>query len=626
MWHRRTMPAPPWLAVTQSVVRHRLRPHNPMVITLLSPAATPRPAHNTMSPFVVGVSGHRDLHPDTLQHLRRALGEILQRLKEQLPDSEVRIMAGMATGADLLVVQAALELGFGVDAMLPMRLEQYAADFDADSFALLKTLLAHPAVRSFAIPLSAPVEESATAAGISLRDARYVALSRTLSRGCSLLIALWDGESSVLPGGTADTVLRYLGVRTDRNKDDPRLQITDAPAEHDLPARLVYWIPAARAQAGPVPDHGSPGFLAGFSDNVLLRLPAMPHRLQVHLWSLNVYNREYQRHSNRWRSPAPDSLMSGLPATTELSDRDRPTLERIDAQYGKADALAVYFQKHSDRLFTFFNLVAFAMGLAYLLYEKLFSTRALLFVYLLILSLSAALYYVLHARHWFAKHLMCRALAETLRVKFYLRLARAEHLLDAEEVLSLSGVNRFHGFGWIGHVLIALESPATGVYPGPSTTADDVVYLAWIENQRQYFVRKVAQLHRSLMRTKWLKRALFGLILLVVLTLLWLGESAGERLVFGISLENQLTFVMGLAAVTLASWELHQNKMANRELLWQYRSQLKHFSRAGSQLARTFAASRRLEILAALGKDSLMESYLWTIHRFHREHEPPGRA
>ena len=31
-----------------------------------------------------------------------------------------------------------------------------------------------------------------------------------------------------------------------------------------------------------------------------------------------------------------------------------------------------------------------------------------------------------------------------------------------------------------------------------------------------------------------------------------------------------------------------------------------------------------LEVLAEVGKDSLMESYLWTIHRYHREHEPPG--
>jgi hypothetical protein len=61
-------------------------------------------------------------------------------------------------------------------------------------------------------------------------------------------------------------------------------------------------------------------------------------------------------------------------------------------------------------------------------------------------------------------------------------------------------------------------------------------------------------------------------------------------------------------------------------LLWLYSDQPKHFSHMRSQMARTFAASRRLEILAELGKDSLMESYLWTIHRFHRNYGPPGRA
>jgi hypothetical protein len=308
-----------------------------------------------------------------------------------------------------------------------------------------------------------------------------------------------------------------------------------------------------------------------------------------------------------------------------VDPHDGPVLERIDTQYGKADALALHFQKRSDRLFAFLNLVAFAMGLAYLTYEKFMSTRLLLFVYLVILTWSVTVYYVLHERHWFAKHLMCRALAETLRVKFYLRLAHCDQLVDAEEVLSLSGINRFHGFGWIGHVLIGVEGPAPQGNP-ESGVQRDAVDRAWIENQCQYFVRKVAKLQRSSVRTKWLKRILFGVIIAVVLILLLLGEQANERLRVGTSVENALTFLMGLVAVTLASWELHQNKMASRELLWQYRNQLKHFSRARAQLARTLAAGRRVEILAALGKDSLMESYLWTIHRFHREHEPPGRA
>jgi hypothetical protein len=619
--------------------RAALRRHNPTgeyhIIPIgLTPAANQalsnEHTNDAISPFVVGVSGHRDLRADALPHLRAAVTAILLELKEHLPDSELRIIAGMASGADLLVAQAALDLGIPVDALLPMPLEHYAADFDADSFALLKTYLAHPLVSCRELPLAAAAASVSTPS--AERDLHYAALTQHLARGCNLLIALWDGESSVLPGGTADTVLRYLGVRTERNKDDERLEFSEATANPDLSARLVYWIPAARTKNGSPVDDGSAGelgvpcFLSGLGDNAVQRLPVMPRRLEVHLRSLNAYNREYHRFRHRWRAPpAPDSLMRALPPSVQVDPHDVPVLERIDLQYGKADALALHFQKRSDHLFAFFNLVAFAMGLAYLAYEKFLSTRLLLFVYLVILTWSATVYYVLHERRWFAKHLMCRALAETLRVKFYLRLARGDQLVDAEEVLSLSGINRFHGFGWIGHVLIGVEAPASEGSQGPGAQQGGVD-LVWIENQRQYFVRKVAKLQRSGERTKWLKRTLFGIIIAVVLILLLLGEKAREHLLLGIPVENALTFLIGLMAVTLASWELHQNKMANRELLWQYRNQLKHFSRASAQLARTFAAGRRLEIFVSLGKDSLMESYLWTIHRFHREHEPPGRA
>lgn len=577
-----------------------------------------------VSPFVVGVSGHRDLHPDSRAPVREALLAILRDLKGRLPDSELRMMAGMASGADLLAVETALELGIGIDAVLPMPVAEYAADFDPDSLLLLKRILAHPRVRCTELPLNVQASRTTDADHVAARTEQYEAVAQTLIRGSSLLIALWDGNSSTLPAGTADTVLRYLGVRTEDNRSDAELQLQEAGAETELPARIVYWIPTARIQTEPAAQSSRPCFLAGLSDHALLRLPAMPRRLQVHLHSLNDYNREFLRFENRRRrTTAPDSLFKDSQTQAALSARERATLERIDCEYGKADALALYFQRRSDSLFAFLNLVAFMLGLAYLTYEKLFRNRVLLFGYLLVLIGSATLYYVLHARRWFAKHLMCRALAETLRVKFYLRLASGQDLVDAEEVFALSHVNRFHGFGWIGHVLIALASPSMPV--GTERPADQAAGVeSWIDNQCRYFVRKVKQLQRSAVRTKWLKRCLFGVILVVVLLLLSLSESASRRAILGVQVESILTFIMGLFAVALASWELHQNKMAARELLWQYRNQLKHFSRARLQLALTAAAGRRLEILAALGKDSLMESYLWTIHRFHREHEPPG--
>lgn len=250
-------------------------------------------SNSSVSPFVVGVSGHRDLHPDALQHLRDAVASILKRLKGHLPDCELRLMAGMAAGADLLAVQTALELGFGVDAVLPMPLAQYAADFDAESLSLLEALLAHPKIRRRELRACHSCDEADGPAGRARRDARYATLTQNLSHGCSLLIALWDGEASLLPGGTADTVLRFLGVRADHNKDDDRLHFSAAPPDQDLPARLVYWIPAARSKSGIVPLAGTPCFLAGLGDNMLQQLSMMPRGLEWHLRLLEAYNREY---------------------------------------------------------------------------------------------------------------------------------------------------------------------------------------------------------------------------------------------------------------------------------------------------------------------------------------------
>lgn len=247
---------------------------------------------SSVSPCVVGVSGHRDLHPQALQHLRNAVAAILKQLKAHLRDSELRIMAGMAAGADLLAVQTALELGFGVDAVLPMPLAQYAADFDSESFTLLETLLAHPNIRRRELRPCESCEEADGPAGRARRDARYATLTQSLNRGCSLLIALWDGKSSLLPGGTADTVLRFLGVRTDLNRHDEQLHFCAAPPDVDLPGRLVYWIPAARAKSGCVPLAGGPCFLAGRGENMLQRLSNMPPRLEWHPRLLDACTRE----------------------------------------------------------------------------------------------------------------------------------------------------------------------------------------------------------------------------------------------------------------------------------------------------------------------------------------------
>jgi hypothetical protein len=482
-------------------------------------------------------------------------------------------------------------------------------------------LLRRPEVRCFEL-------SAAGAGGTSgphsreQRDAMYANLTDTLIRRSSLLLALWDGRGSHLPGGTADTVLRYLGVRTDDNRTSDAVTFIEAPEQPENAPRLVYWTPALRSgSTAEAPVH-SPCYLAGAGDNVLQILRTMPERLGRQLAELNSYNLEYRRLSAAGQLAAPESLIGSLPARAVLPHG--AMLEDIDTQYGKADALAVHYQRRSDLLFDLFAFMAFAMGVAYLIYEKLTESRALLIAYLATLLTSLGVYYVLQGKRWFGKHLTYRALAETLRARFYLRLAGADQRMDAGEVLALSGIERFRGFSWIGFVLKGIEMTDDRVDPGRGGATQSVEQV-WIEGQFRYFTRKVARLERASLRVKHMRHFLFVAILVVISLLFAFGEQLHRIDVgLGIPLKNILTFLMGFMAVLLGVWELHQDKMATRELLWQYRNQLSHFAHARAQLARMTSPRRRNDVLVELGKDSLMESYLWAIHRYHREHEPPA--
>jgi hypothetical protein len=506
-----------------------------------------------------------------------------------------------------------------------MPLEQYAADFDSDALALLRRLLQSPEVKRTELSFSTPGCDTALPRTPAQRDAMYANLTDTLIRRSSLLLALWDGQSSPLPGGTADTVLRYLGVRTADSDVADAIEFVEAPAELDSAARLVFWISAARSGGAAATEVREPCFLLGLGDNVLQMQQTMPSHLISQLTALNRYNEEFRKLSEQHDLGAPDSLLAALPHNIVLGDRSE--LEEVDAQYAKADGLAVYYQRRSDSLFNLFGIMAFTMGLAYLIYDKLTDSRMLLFAYLAILLVSLGLYYFLQRKHWFAKHLTYRALAETMRAKFYLRLAGVDHRVDAGEVLALSGIDRFQGFDWVGYVLKSVAPPDVHAF---AQRASDLrqsqwVEQVWIENQHRYFTKKVALLERSSRRVKILRNTMFIVIVVVILALFLFGELLEQTdLGIGVPVKNVLTFLMGFLAVLLGVWELHQDKMATRELLWQYRNQLGHFSRARLQLSRIAGAGRRSEVLAELGKDSLMESYLWAIHRYHREHEPPG--
>lgn len=574
--------------------------------------------HDPGFPLLIGVCGHRSFDPSCATELATAVRTQLLRLAIALPSTEIRVLSGMAAGTDLIVARAAIEAGVQVEAVLPMPLTQYRADFDSDSYGELRTLLAHPQVRCVELT---PPERLDEPGG---RDKGYQSLGRMLVRRSSVLLAVWDGKSARLPGGCFDTLIRYLDCHGGDEEEFVEPVFIPAP-DAEAGDAVVYWIPVRRAGDDARLDVPKACFLT-----------AVGHRLAVHAelpisvadeWrELDSLNRKYRSLARNSDRQSQNSLISSLPPDLQFPDVE--LLHDIDARYSIADSLAMHYQRRSDGLFQLFGALTLLAGGSFLVYELLIDSRWLLVIYLVALAIGLTLFRILSRNHWLSGHLACRTLAESLRVKFYLVLAGADHLVDIRELIYISGINLFDGFGWFRHVLRSVERTdavgAGGLTHGAATEA--AVEHAWINDQHAYFTREVKRFSHIKGREAHYKRTMFAVTLIAIIGLVFYGEEMEHiHYLVPVPVKDLVMFVWGGLTVVLGVWKLHQDKMATRELLWQYRAQLRHFAQARAQLKMSTGMTDRLKIIVQLGRESLMESYLWAIHRFHREHEPPTR-
>jgi hypothetical protein len=575
--------------------------------------ALTKPIQLDNSPFIIGLAGHPDLEAALVPQLVDAVVSFLLEIRQHLPDTHIRVMLDARNSASLAIARAALALNISVDAIVGAPAPGQAEHSERDSST---DLLNHPLVHRTEVAAEQSCAPQGTLDSI---------LTDTLIRRSSLLLALWDGNSSSLPDDTADQVFRFLGVASEQSETINRIEISTVGDDLEMTARLVFWIPVRRGVSDGSDSADQSYYLLSAGDNVLDVQHSMPSSLSRRLADLNEYNLEFERFSDNGSLARSESLIRDRSAMMAMSDAT--TLENIDRQFVKADSLAGYMQQRSDRLFNAFGITAFAMGVAYLIYDKITESKVVLMFYMLILFVSLLGYYFFQTKRWFGKYLSYRALAETLRVRFYMALAGVDRRMRTRELIALTGIYRFAGFGWISFALDSIESAAVDPLESRENYAlrAQLVDQAWIEDQYRYFVRKVASMERNRFWIGRLKSGVFVAVLLELSAMFMFGgalHNIDART--GVPFKNVLSLCSGSLAVMLGVWELRQNKMAVQELLWQYRNQLRQFQRARLQLQRTTSRGRRDAILEQLGENSLMEIYLWAIHRYHREHAPPS--
>ncbi len=213
--------------------------------------------------FRVGVIGHRPnrlpTEPQSLTALQARLGEVLKAVRGGVeafrrdPDAgfyadgaaRLTVVSSLAEGADRMVAEEGLALGFGLCCPMPFFREAFAQDFDPpralepDSRARFDALLDRasrgPGLTAFELDGSR-----------SDSGAAYALAAKVVANQSDLLIAVWDGAAAAGHGGTAES----LGEALEHNIPVLWVQ-SDAPFAWRLLRRSADLAALGDGQDGP---------------------------------------------------------------------------------------------------------------------------------------------------------------------------------------------------------------------------------------------------------------------------------------------------------------------------------------------------------------------------------------
>lgn len=146
--------------------------------------------------FAVGLTGHR---PNRLAigatEVARQLFHVLKALRRGAGNRRPVAISSLAEGADCLFAEAALGLGYRLDALLPFARDDYPTTFgDAAAVPGYRDLLAR-AGRIVELPGTLAASKEA-----------YEAVGRAMVDASDIVVTVWDGAGAAGRGGTPEIV------------------------------------------------------------------------------------------------------------------------------------------------------------------------------------------------------------------------------------------------------------------------------------------------------------------------------------------------------------------------------------------------------------------------------------
>lgn len=139
---------------------------------------------------VVGFTGHRQI--EDVAGMERVLAEVLAGLRNE-NGIEWLALSSVAAGSDMVFARAALGLGMGWEAILPLPAAEFRRDFPEAEWTNVQALLGK-------------AEHIRIISERGLRDDAYLDGGMETVNHCDVVLAVWNGEPSRGRGGTAEIV------------------------------------------------------------------------------------------------------------------------------------------------------------------------------------------------------------------------------------------------------------------------------------------------------------------------------------------------------------------------------------------------------------------------------------
>ena len=560
-------------------------------------------------PFIIGVSGHRDIDNTTIEMLRVRIKEILKNFQIKYPHLPVKLLTPLAEGADRIAAKVALELNIELVVPLPMPYDEYVKDFSSVKSKVEFDELLSRTAHHFELWEVYHASEKMDWGIKENRDLCYLQVGLYIAKHSQVLIALWDGQESEAIGGTSSIVKYKLnGIEDEKiTSEDSLSQIESGPVYHVLTPRKVN---------------------TNIGNNI---------------FSLNIYYPPFWKETSKadlfYKKifESMNMLNKDILNSKELIVNEKLQFDsNLSWIYNNTDNFGKLLCKHllaTDFLaqkYKLYRTLALKLLLSsgvlsfisFHLYLSLFPQVFILALNPILLGIGSIIYLLAHKKGYEIKHEDYRSLSEALRVQIFWNLYRTN------ENVSYYFLRKHKGeLEWIKY---ALRNWTLAEFSKPSSIKEEskdkrhinnFLLKYWVEDQRDWYFTQTNTNQRKHKNLKYIANYLFsaGVIFAIFLIAFELFRNQLFPSIEAKFIIHIFVLLIGLSFICATAIHGYNEKMIFPEQAKQYDRMYNLFdfvSEKIKNLIRTDNFSNLDNIFIELGKESLIENSDWLlIHR-----------